>query len=390
MKRFLNILSMVLAVSVLFVTASCSLTGVDGPSKDYSAVTAEKLSVGGYTKYYFDRLDNLEKHAYNNILSSVKAFPERIEIPVLTEESLNTVYSAVLNDNPELFFLDKTCSAENYGDVAYFYPKYCMTASDYDAMYRNCVDAANEIVKKASEYHFTFERERVVHDEIIANCEYSDNTDNIYKNSIYGVLIYKSASCEGYAKTAKYLFDLMKTESYVITGNSYSPSGALQPHMWNIINLGGNYYHLDLTWDDPVTTDGLPMIFYTYFNLSDEAIGKTHFDFENSNVCFETADYFFNYERLMFDDFGRDEKKLAADFAAQIIVKGSNGFQLCFETDEAFDEAVYELLEKEEIYSLLEDIKEASQKDFATDRVAYVLNEDYNIIEIIIDSLSEV
>lgn len=390
MKRFLNIIGILLLGCLLFTASSCSFIKTPEPSKDYSAVTAEKLSIGGYTKYHFEQLSNVEKHAYNNILSSVKTFSEKIEIPVLTQEGLNAVYTALLNDNPELFFLDNSYSAENHSNVAFFYPKYSMTPEDYEAMYRNCVEAANEIVKKASEYQFAFDKERVVHDEIIKNCEYSNNTDNIYRNSIYGVLIYKSASCEGYAKTSKYLFDLLKMESYVITGNSYSPTGELQAHMWNIINLGGNYYHLDLTWDDPVTEDGLPMTFYTYFNVSDEVIGKTHFDFDHINLCFETADYFFNYKRLMFDGFGREDKRLTAEFAADVISNGSHGFQICFETREAFDEAVYELLEEEEIYALLEDIKEISQMEFPTDRVAYVLNEDYNIIEIIIDSLSEV
>jgi len=387
MKRSVNIIISLIAALALVMTTSCSLSiKPPQPSKDYSAVEAEEISVGGLTKYYFSLLDNIEKHAYNNILSSIKTFPQKIEIPVLSEESLNKVYEALLYDNPELFFLNETCTAENYGNVAYFLPKYSMTSSDYSAMIGKCVDVAGEIVSRANEHNFVFEKERIVHDEIIKKCSYTNDSANTYKSSIYGVLVYGSASCEGYAKTAKYLFDLLQIESYVMTGSSYAPTGEMQPHMWNIINLGGDYYHLDLTWDDPVTENGLPMCFYTYFNVSDEVIGKTHFDYENTNECTETDSYFFNYERLNFSRFRSDERATVAEFAAEMIDKGSCGFQLCFETKDLFDEVSRKLFENEEIYELLVKIQELAQTKIATDRVAYVLNEDYNIIEIIVES----
>ncbi len=385
MKKRSGILCIILAASILFLTASCSLR-TPGPTKDYSTEAVE-LSSGGRTKYHFSLLNNTEKHAYNNILSSVKDFVEKIEIPVLSEESLNKVYSAILYDNPELFFLRKTCSAETYADVAYFKPQYSMSLSDYTAMIGKCTAVADEIIKKTSECTTDFDKERVVHDEIISLCSYSDKDDNAYKNSIYGVLVYRSASCEGYSKTAKYLFDLLGIESYVITGSSYGPSGETQPHMWNIINLEGNYYHLDLTWDDPVTESSLPTIFYTYFNVTDEVIGKTHFDFDNANLCLQTEGYFFNHTEMSFESFGRSAKEKVALFAADIINKGSNGFQICFSSESAFKEAADNLFEKQEIYNLLESIESLSAVDFATDRVSYVLSENYNIIEVIIETV---
>ena len=386
MKRTARFVAILITVSLLFLTASCSLD-IKGhkPSKNYSKIEATEISVGGFSKYHFSKLSNLEKHAYNNILTDIKSFPKKIEIPPLSEDSLNAVYTALLNDNPELFFLDKTCRAESYRDVAYFCPSYAMTSDEYTSMMKKCVDAANEIVGKAMEEESAFERERIVHDEIIKRCSYSNESSNTYRSSIYGVLIYKNASCEGYAKTAKYLFDLLKMESYVITGSSYAPSGEIQSHMWNIINLGGDYYNLDLTWDDPVTDNGLPMIFYTYFNVSDDVLGKTHFDFENANKCTETDNYFFKFKGLEFSEFSREEKRTVADFAADIIDNGSCGFQICLNTKETFEKVSGELFSEEGIYSLLCDIRENCETDFATDKVSYVLSENYNIIDVIIE-----
>ncbi len=44
-----------------------------------------------------------------------------------------------------------------------------------------------------------------------------------------------------------------------------------EAHMWNIIKLNDNWYHIDVTWDSAGELQK-----YDYFNLSDELIKKTH------------------------------------------------------------------------------------------------------------------
>ena len=39
-------------------------------------------------------------------------------------------------------------------------------------------------------------------------------------------------------------------------------------HIWNAIFLDGKWYHLDLTWDDPVTNDGKDYLEHNYFLIS--------------------------------------------------------------------------------------------------------------------------
>ena len=41
-------------------------------------------------------------------------------------------------------------------------------------------------------------------------------------------------------------------------------------HIWNLVNLDGTWYHLDLTWDDPVTV-GIPdlnLLEHSFFMIS--------------------------------------------------------------------------------------------------------------------------
>ena len=43
---------------------------------------------------------------------------------------------------------------------------------------------------------------------------------------------------------------------------------SIETHVWNAIYLDGKWYHLDLTWDDPVTSDGSDILSDDYFMIS--------------------------------------------------------------------------------------------------------------------------
>ena len=43
-------------------------------------------------------------------------------------------------------------------------------------------------------------------------------------------------------------------------------------HIWNAVYLDGNWYHLDLTWDDPVIVDGSDTLEYTFFLITTDEL----------------------------------------------------------------------------------------------------------------------
>ena len=62
--------------------------------------------------------------------------------------------------------------------------------------------------------------------------------------------------CEGYAKAFKVLCDQLQIPCTLEMGNAKAtPDGAAGLHMWNTVKLpDGNWYGVDITWDDPVVT----------------------------------------------------------------------------------------------------------------------------------------
>lgn len=89
----------------------------------------------------------------------------------------------------------------------------------------------------------------ILHDYLAVNCEY--DTDNYNHNTIpdisytiYGVFKKRIAVCQGYALAYKYLLNQCGINCYMVTSDNIN-------HAWNMIELNGNYYQVDVTWDDP-------------------------------------------------------------------------------------------------------------------------------------------
>lgn len=394
MSRVLkHVCCLLLCLLLVWGAGSCAAPEKTVPetSETHAAAEAETteappLADDSAQKHYYNRLSVKEKDAYNAILSVIGTFPERIEVPVLKQEELNEMYAALLYDNPELFFVSGETILRQVKNRAYLYPDYRMDASDYEAMNRKCGEIAAQIADEARAKTSMFDRERAVHDRLIAMCSYTDDETNIYRNTIYGVLCGGEAACEGYAKTAKYLFDLLDIPCFVVHGNSTPPGSRAEGHMWNAVQLDGDWYYLDLTWDDPVLDKGGEVISYSYFNVTDKDLVGTHKDYDSGVECTATKDNFFVHEKLLLTTLDEKETERAAAYAAQLLDAGSDGFQLRFADKKSYDAAQKSLFENAEIYALLKQIKQKSQRSFATDRVSYFTADEANTIEIIVGS----
>lgn len=148
----------------------------------------------------------------------------------------------------------------------------------------------NEAIKNIEKEVFddslsTKDQIKAIHDYIIDNSKYDSNrTDNgviEYKSDLaYGPLIEGYGICGGYSDAMELFLEDMNIKSYKISSES---------HVWNAVDLFDNWYHLDLTWDDPVTNTGVDLIEDKYFMISTSTLleqEKSQHNFD-SNVYLE-------------------------------------------------------------------------------------------------------
>lgn len=169
---------------------------------------------------------------------------------------------------------------------------------------------------------------KAVHDYIIKNTAY--DYDNYIINQIpkadytaVGLLKNKTAVCEGYAKTFYALMNLMNIPCKMVTGK-----GNGGDHAWNLINLGGKWYHIDVTWDDPVP-DQKGYIGYGYFLLSDQEMARDHtWTKSDFPKCTASADPYISLFGAVCDDSTQLKKQVA-----KIVKGGSQTVWLALKTD---------------------------------------------------------
>lgn len=113
------------------------------------------------------------------------------------------------------------------------------------------------------------EKIRAIHDYIIDHTEYDklkyeNKNDDTYKsNTAYGVLIEGYGTCNGYADAMEIFLDKMNIINYKISN---------EEHIWNLVYLDGKWYHLDLTWDDPISDININRD--TYFLINTKTLEK--------------------------------------------------------------------------------------------------------------------
>lgn len=105
---------------------------------------------------------------------------------------------------------------------------------------------------------------RNIHDYIINHTKYdslrSDQNISDYHSDIaYGPIFEGYAVCGGYTDLMELFLEKMQVESYKVSSND---------HVWNAVKIGDKWYHLDLTWDDPVADDGKDYLEHNYFLIN--------------------------------------------------------------------------------------------------------------------------
>lgn len=87
------------------------------------------------------------------------------------------------------------------------------------------------------------------------------------------MLAYHKAQCEGIAKAVKVLLNAVDVKCIVVIGNAVN-GGVRVHHAWNIVNIDGEAYQLDVTWD--IGKNRSRRITYDYFNLTDDLMKLEH------------------------------------------------------------------------------------------------------------------
>ena len=109
-----------------------------------------------------------------------------------------------------------------------------------------------------------YDKIKIFHDHIINNTIY-DKSSNQDSSNAYNLLTTGKSICGGYSDVMSVYLNMIGIQNYKITSEN---------HVWNLVNLDGSWYHLDLTWDDPVASDGNQYLLHNFFMIKSDELLK--------------------------------------------------------------------------------------------------------------------
>ena len=234
-------------------------------------------------RFYYSQLDDYAKTIYDELYNNkenlktgtyVVDFGRTFNDLLNTEngeELLNNDFQLAINalifDNPEFYYLDITniymltkittrLFSKTYNiSIGPNGDSYVLEEFRNQVVLRNATERVEEVREILADrvYSNEVEKIRMVHDYLVNNLEY-DGSDESTAYSIYGALVNKRAVCEGYAKAFKYVLDEMNIPCILVRGIAKNTEGESEGHAWNYVKINGEWYAVDVTWDDPVIT----------------------------------------------------------------------------------------------------------------------------------------
>lgn len=186
-------------------------------------------------------------------------------------DELFTAESYNLQDGACSITSDGLVTAKKAGTTEYW-------AKYGDALYR-CVVVVNQagetalskkVVEIADKFRHLSDVDKVmaVHDYLIDHIEYSNPH---IRSFAYGALIEGKAVCQGYAQSLAMILNNLNVECHTIVAMTKGSNPVL--HEWVRVKLDGEWYYIDLTWDDTPWAEDKN---YKYFLINTDMISRDH------------------------------------------------------------------------------------------------------------------
>ena len=222
-------------------------------------------------------------------------------------------YNALVYDHPELFWLAISGSSFQFSYRRQLLrPDYYRVAFQINGEFPGRSAQMKALDKAAEEFLEEIDLEEPdpvvalrIHDKLIDLVTYDQDAAELYDQDLahtaYGALVenssgeFNTAVCDGYACAYEYLLQKAGIRSTIVAGKAGETEETAGSHSWNLVELDGEWYEVDATWNDISVEDALDTE-EEYSEIAEEAMRNkwytdklTHFLF---NVTTEEISYF--------------------------------------------------------------------------------------------------
>lgn len=262
---------------------------------------------GNELPYYYSHMDKTRRDAYYAMKAGLTAMEPSFAVPLTGAGELAELFFLLRLDCPELFY------AVNFRYRAYpesgrveMLPEYLFERGKVKE-HQKAMKARTEKLVRPAQGMTELEKELYIHDFICQNVRY-DKLKKPYSHEIIGPLGQGVGVCEGIAKTVKLLCDALGVWCIIALSEANADKKIRYRHAWNVIRIGGVFFHLDVTFDNTLG-DGRE-VRYDYFNLDDKRFFKDHEPVIYAvPVCEDGGHFYYREKKLSFTRTEEVEKR---------------------------------------------------------------------------------
>lgn len=261
----------------------------------------------------------IEIEIYNAIIEQHKNI--KIRKTHLNINDINIIMQSMLDNHPDVFYVNEWDVFWSNDEIVVC-PKYIGTKKEISVLKTEC-DKQIEIILSRTNGMSLKESIKRIHDILIRNITYSEN-DNYTHHTIIGPIIERKAVCDGFSRLYKYLLNKLNIDCIVVRGRGFN--GTLvdsESHLWNMINLYGKWYHIDVTYDATLSLNDY--IRYDYFLVDDATIRIDHYyNHRDTPKANDMSEYLYSNKQIahnkyqLLDCFLEKVQKKESDFIVMI------------------------------------------------------------------------
>ena len=216
-----------------------------------------------------EQMDNSEAlcYAYDKLVDGGKNRSATVDIAHRTHrisaEEASVVWEVVTSDYPEFYWMDNGISLSGSGDTITSFG--IRVPADVDAQMTALEARVTELTADLADKS-DYEKSLLLHDRVANAVTYQYTAND---QTVIGSLLEGKSVCAGYARAYQLLLQAVGIPCFYVTGHSKG-----QGHAWNLVQLDGEWYYTDVTWDDQ--TDDGSYVYYAYLNMTYEQMCEEH------------------------------------------------------------------------------------------------------------------
>jgi hypothetical protein len=164
----------------------------------------------------------------------------------LSDQLTDVIRAALGHDDYAAYILESYLyTIRSWGDKSTIAieARYRETLEQTAVVDREVAKALQTILEPGMNDH---EKIKAIHDWIVSHVEYDQS---LKRYTAYDAVTIGEAVCQGYALLGYKMLNEAGITAIIAEGTVNTGE-----HAWNMVKLDGEWYHLDLTWDDPVVS----------------------------------------------------------------------------------------------------------------------------------------